>query len=57
MGRKYNKMELNLLDNIIRVKSKEKGSFIGLMETLIKVSFKIMKFMEMEFIYGYYLFF
>ena len=57
MERKNYKMELNILDNIISGKSKEKGSFIELMETLIKVSFKIMKFIEMEFIYGYYLFF
>ena len=57
MGRKYGQMELNILDNIIKGKSKGKGSYIGLMETLLMVSFKIMKFMEMEFIFGYSLFF
>ena len=57
MGRKYGQMGLNILDNIIKGKSKGKGSYIGLMETLLMVSFKIMKFMEMEFIYGYSLFF
>ena len=57
MGRKFGQMGLNILDNIIRGKSKGKGSYIGLMETLLMVSFKIMKFMEMEFIFGYSLFF